>query len=113
MRYISTYEYEQLQKKLEKIEETLSSEDCDEIIRQNFSLDEIQLVRQDLEAIYRKYFKQLSGLEEFISEYHHMHNDVASKLRVRFRILNKNLANNVVSRRMLGLPPYKPGRIKV
>lgn len=108
MRHVSTYEYELLKKKLERIEQTLLSDTCDDIVIQHFNLQEIQTIRQNLETIYRNYNKQLSGLEDLISQYHNLHIATADKLRVRFRILNKNLENNATSRALLGLPPYQP-----
>ena len=108
MRHVSTYEYELLQKKLERIEQTLQATDCDDIIKQHFELAEIQTIRKNLEGIFRSYVKQISGLEDLISQYHNLHITTADKVRVRFRILNKNLQDNATTRAMLGLPPYQP-----
>lgn len=113
MRHISTYEFELLQKKLERIEQTLQSDTCDLMVQEHFSLSDIQQNRQELEQIFRAYIRQIAHLEDTINQYHNLHAQTADKLRSKFRILNKNLENNSLSRASLGLPPYKPGRIKV
>lgn len=113
MRHISTYEYEMLQKKLERIEATLLTDGCEPLIKEQFSIEEIREQRRELEQIFRAYGRQVAALETIINDYHTLHASVAFGLRGRFRILNKNLENNAESRALLGLPPYKPGRIKI
>jgi hypothetical protein len=111
MRSVSSYEFQMMQKKLERIEATLTSKSCDPETRNSFKLEDIRQVRKSLKKIFKDYTRYYSRLEEIILQYNILHNKTASQVRVSFRVLHRKLDDNSADRQALGLPAIRPTRV--
>lgn len=100
-----------MQKKLQRIETTLTSKTCDGEIKNIFQLEDVRQIRKNLKKIFRDYTKYYSKLEEIILQYNALHNKTAGQVRINFRILNRKLDSNSEDRIQLGLPAVRPSRV--
>jgi hypothetical protein len=112
MRGISTYEHKILQEKLERIERALILKECDSNVQEIFSLEEIKAMRKDLKKLFTSYARHYTQLEEIIDAYFELYNRTAVQVRVKYRILNRKLDDNLSDRELLGLPPLKPVKVQ-